>query len=91
MRTLGLIGGTGWISTLEYYRLINQEVNRRLGGLEAARILLHSFNYGDIDRLNRKEDHGAIASLILEAALGAAGLWRRGPSALRQHVSPVRR
>jgi len=73
MRTLGLIGGTGWISTLEYYRLINQAVNRRLGGLEAARLLIHSFNYGDIDRLNRRDDHRAVFSLLLEAALGLQG------------------
>lgn len=73
MRTLGLIGGTGWISTLEYYRLINQDVNTRLGGLEAARLLIHSFNYGDIDRLNQREDHAAVASLLLGAALGLQG------------------
>jgi aspartate racemase len=40
MKTIGMIGGTGWISTAEYYRLINEETNRRLGGLEAARIVL---------------------------------------------------
>jgi aspartate racemase len=44
MRTLGLIGGTGWVSTVEYYRIINQRVNERLGGLSSAKILLYSVN-----------------------------------------------
>ncbi|MEW5765920.1 MAG: aspartate/glutamate racemase family protein [Acidobacteriota bacterium] len=70
MRTLGLVGGTGWVSTIEYYRLINEDVNRRLGGLEAAKILLHSFNYGDINRLNATEDHRGVLALVEEAALG---------------------
>jgi aspartate racemase len=70
MRTLGLIGGTGWISTVEYYRIINREVSRRLGGLESARILLHSVNYGDINRMNLKEDHPGVLALVESAALG---------------------
>lgn len=78
MRRLGLIGGTGWVSTLEYYRLINLEVSQRLGGLEAAELLLHSFNYGDIDRLNRKGDHRAVLALLLEAALGLERCGARG-------------
>jgi aspartate racemase len=36
MKTIGLLGGTGWVSTVEYYRTINEEVNKRLGGLNAA-------------------------------------------------------
>jgi len=44
MKTLGLIGGTSWVSTVEYYRLINQQVNKRLGGLNSAKILLYSVN-----------------------------------------------
>jgi aspartate racemase len=44
MKTIGLIGGTSWLSTSEYYRIINQEVNRRLGGHNSAKILLHSVN-----------------------------------------------
>ncbi len=44
MKTLGLIGGTGWVSTVDYYRVINKEVNARLGGLSSAKILLYSVN-----------------------------------------------
>lgn len=79
MRMLGLVGGTGWVSTLEYYRILNQEVNRKLGGLNAARLLLYSVNYADIDAFNQRSDHAGVAGLILNASLaleraGAEGL-----------------
>jgi aspartate racemase len=45
MKTLGLIGGTSWISTTDYYRIINQEMNQRLGGLNSAKLFLYSLNY----------------------------------------------
>ncbi len=45
MKTLGLIGGTSWHSTVDYYRLLNQLVNQRLGGKNAARLILHSLNF----------------------------------------------
>ncbi|MEX2044252.1 MAG: aspartate/glutamate racemase family protein [Opitutus sp.] len=49
MRTLGLIGGTTWVSTLDYYRLINRQVNEKLGGLNSAKILLHSVNFAEFN------------------------------------------
>lgn len=63
-----MIGGTGWPSTLEYYRLINQETNKRLGGLNSAKIVMTSFNYAEIDALNKKEDHAGVYKLVLESA-----------------------
>ena len=68
MKTIGMIGGTGWPSTLEYYRIINQETNKRLGGLNSAKILLSSFNYAEIDKLNKVEDHAGVYKLVLNAA-----------------------
>ena len=68
MKTIGMIGGTGWPSTLEYYRIINQEINKRLGGLSSAKIMLSSFNYAEIDSLNKKEDHAGVYKLVLDAA-----------------------
>ncbi|MCL5267322.1 MAG: aspartate/glutamate racemase family protein [Bacteroidetes bacterium] len=44
MKTLGLIGGTSWVSTVDYYKVINQQVNERLGGLNSAKLLLYSVN-----------------------------------------------
>ena len=68
MKTIGMIGGTGWTSTLEYYRIINQETSKRLGGLNSAKIILTSFNYAEIDALNKKEDHAGVYKLVLESA-----------------------
>lgn len=67
MKTIGLIGGTGWVSTLEYYRLINEETNRQLGGHNAARCILYSFNYTDINECNLREDHKGVYKLVLDA------------------------
>jgi aspartate racemase len=69
MKTIGLIGGTGWVSTLEYYRLINEETNKRLGGHNAARCIIYSFNYADINECNLREDHEGVYKLVLDAAL----------------------
>jgi aspartate racemase len=68
MKTIGLIGGTGWTSTVEYYRIINQETNKKLGGLNSARCVVYSFNYAVIDQLNKKNDHAGVFKLVLKAA-----------------------
>jgi aspartate racemase len=68
MKTIGMIGGTGWPSTLEYYRIINQETNRRHGGLSSAKIILTSFDYAEIDKFNKAEDHAGVYKLVLESA-----------------------
>jgi aspartate racemase len=47
MKTLGLIGGTTWHSTLEYYRALNEGVAQRIGGLSSAQLLLHSVNFAE--------------------------------------------
>jgi aspartate racemase len=69
MKTIGMIGGTGWLSTVEYYRIINQETNKRLGGLNSARLILVSLNYSEIEALNELEDYGGVYNLVLDAAL----------------------
>lgn len=50
MKKLGLLGGISWVSTLDYYRYINEGVNRRLGGLNFAECIVYSLNFGDIQR-----------------------------------------
>ncbi|HPG38733.1 MAG TPA: aspartate/glutamate racemase family protein [bacterium] len=79
MQLLGLIGGTGWVSTVEYYRIINEETNRHCGGLNACNCILYSFNYAEIDALNRRNNLPGVAVLLTDAALklqtaGAEGL-----------------
>ncbi len=76
MKTIGLIGGTGWVSTVEYYKIINEEINKRLGGLEASKCILLSLNYGEVDSFNKKNNSEGVFSLISNAAdkLIAAGV-----------------
>jgi len=69
MKTIGLIGGTGWVSTLEYYRLINLETIKLLGGHNAARCVLYSLNYADINECNLREDHEGVYNFVLDAAI----------------------
>lgn len=60
MKTIGLIGGTSWLSTIDYYRIINQEVNQQLGGLHSAKLLLYSV---DLDEFINLLDAGAWPKL----------------------------
>ena len=73
MKTIGLVGGTGWISSAEYYRIINEEINRRSGGLEFARCILYSLNYAEIDAFNKQNDKEGVYHLILDASMKLAG------------------
>ncbi len=75
MKTIGLIGGITWYSTIDYYRYMNQIVNERLGDDASARIILNSVNYGEIKRLTQADNWKGIAKIICEAAkkTGAAG------------------
>lgn len=50
MKTIGLIGGMSWESTVEYYRIVNEEVKNRLGGLHSAKCLLYSVDFAEIER-----------------------------------------
>lgn len=68
MKTIGLIGGISWLSTVEYYKLLNQLVNDRLGGVDAAKIILYSFNFGDIKRLTMAGDWDTMADMMCHAA-----------------------
>lgn len=69
MKKIGLVGGLTWVSTIEYYRLLNQKVNERKGGSEAAEIIIYSVNFGTIRRLTEAGEWEQIAQIISEAAL----------------------
>lgn len=75
MKTLGLIGGLSWESTVPYYTYINQAVKQRLGGLHSARLILYSVDFDDIQQLMHAGNwDGAGATLAATAqALEAAG------------------
>ena len=68
MKTIGLIGGTTWYSTIDYYRYINELVNNKLGGDETAKVILNSVNYGEVKKLTLKNDWDSIANIICTAA-----------------------
>lgn len=63
MKTIGLLGGTGWSSTIGYYKLINEIVGSRLGGFHSAKILLKSIDYHEI-MINYGKDDSAIANIL---------------------------
>lgn len=75
MKTIGLIGGMSWESSVTYYRLINEGVKARLGGLHSARLILYSVDFDDIERLQREGNWFAAGELLAAAAraLEAAG------------------
>ena len=79
MRTLGLIGGMSWESTAVYYRLLNQGVAQRLGGLHSAPLLMHSVDFATVAALQTAADWPGAARLLTQAALG---LQRAGAQAL---------
>jgi aspartate racemase len=67
-QVIGLIGGMSWKSSAEYYRLINEDVRARLGGLHSARCLMWSFDFADIETLQRTDRWDEAAALMVDAA-----------------------
>jgi aspartate racemase len=79
MRTLGLLGGMAWPSTAEAYRLLNEQVARRLGGTHSARLLIWSTDFSDIATLQAAGDWDTAGRILTDAArrletAGAEGL-----------------
>ena len=56
MKTIGLIGGMSWESTVSYYQIINEEVKRRLGGLHSAKVILYSVEFDEIEKCQSDGD-----------------------------------
>jgi aspartate racemase len=75
MKTLGLLGGMSWESTAIYYRLLNEIVRERLGGLHSAKLFLWSFDFAEIAERQHTGDWDGAGVLLIEAArkLEAAG------------------
>ena len=79
MRTIGLIGGMSWESSAIYYRLLNEEIKTRLGGLHSAQCLLYSVDFADIERRQREGDWDGAGQILAQAA---QSLERVGAEAL---------
>ncbi|MCD9031400.1 aspartate/glutamate racemase family protein [Luteimonas sp. Y-2-2-4F] len=67
-RTIGLIGGMSWESTLPYYRIVNRTVRERLGGLHSARVLLYSVDFHEIEALQHAGDWTGAGEAMADAA-----------------------
>ena len=68
MKTIGLIGGMSWESSLEYYRLINQRIKERLGGFHSAEIVLRSVDFAEIEDMQTRGDWVAAGARLARAA-----------------------
>ena len=68
MKTIGLLGGMSWESTELYYRLINEETRRILGGLHSAPVAMVSVDFQEIEHLQQQEDWDAAAEILVEGA-----------------------
>lgn len=68
MKTIGLIGGMSWESTIPYYRLINEAVRERLGGLHSAKIILYSVDFDEVERLQREGRWSEAGELLANVA-----------------------
>lgn len=64
MKTLGLIGGTSWTTTMEYYKTINQQINQQLGGLNSAKLILHSLNFEEVKFPSDPNHWTAITTML---------------------------
>jgi aspartate racemase len=65
---IGLIGGMSWESSAEYYRIINREVQKRLGGVHSARSLMWSVDFGEIENLQHLGDWDKLTEQMIDAA-----------------------
>jgi aspartate racemase len=69
VKVIGLIGGMSWNSSLEYYRLINKLVSRKLGGLHSARLVLYSLDFEEIERAQQESRWEDAADILAKAAM----------------------
>ncbi|EPH0090461.1 aspartate/glutamate racemase [Pluralibacter gergoviae] len=79
MKTIGLLGGMSWESTIPYYRLINEGIKQRLGGLHSAKILLHSVDFHEIEACQASGEWDKAGEILAQAAadlerIGAEGI-----------------
>ena len=68
MKTIGILGGMSWESSIEYYRIINEEVNHRLGGVHSAKILMYSVDFAEIEALQHAGRWDEATAFMVDAA-----------------------
>ena len=75
MKTIGLVGGLSWESSKEYYRIINESVNEKIGGLHSAKCIMYSLDFGEAMEIKNAKGWGELTKVMSDAAqrLEAAG------------------
>jgi len=68
MKIIGLIGGMSWESSAEYYRIINEKIKEKLGGLHSAKTLMYSVNFEEIERLQHQGKWQELTEIMIDAA-----------------------
>ncbi len=68
MKTIGLIGGLSWESSIEYYRIINESVREKLSGLHSAKSLMYSFDFEEVEKLQHQGEWDKATQLMVDAA-----------------------
>ena len=68
MKTIGLIGGMSWESSIEYYSIINTQIKLRVGGLHSAKILMYSVDFAEIEHRQRLGDWNSLSQIMISAA-----------------------
>jgi aspartate racemase len=69
MKTIGLIGGITWESTVEYYKILNREIQQRLGGAHSAKLYIYSFDFDEILKFNKKNEFDAVGRRLAEESV----------------------
>lgn len=69
MKTIGVIGGMSWESTATYYRYLNEQIKRRMGGLHSAKVIINSVDFAEIEQLQRCGDWQTSGEVLTQAAL----------------------
>src|SRR3546814_3536393 len=95
MKTIGLIGGMSWESTIPYYRQINEAIKQRLGGLHSAKILLYSVDFQEVEALQHSGQWERAGELLADVARrletdGADGLDRTSTRLTTSHYCATR-
>lgn len=68
MKTIGIVGGTTWVSTVDYYKLFNQKIAKALGRNHSARVILYSVDFQDVMTFKAEGREDALKKMILDAA-----------------------
>jgi len=93
LKTIGLIGGMSWESSLLYYRLINQDIKQRLGGLHSAQLLMYSVDFAPIEKLQHEGDWDGATKILIDAArrleAGGADFFLIGTNTMHQVADAV--